>query len=69
MTQTTSKCNTIAEIAAKAGVSIPTVSRVLNNRSDVAPATRERVEQVIKEQGFIRSRVKNPLQKSSGISK
>jgi len=55
-------------IAAKAGVSIPTVSRVLNNRPDVAPATRKRVEQVIEESGFIRNRVKNVLRKeSSGI--
>lgn len=67
MSQTSSKRSTIAEIAAKAGVSIPTVSRVLNNRPDVAPATRERVEQVIKESGFIHSRVKNVLKESSGI--
>ncbi len=61
------KRRTIAEIATKAGVSIPTVSRVLNNRPDVAPGTRERVEQVIKESGFIRSRVRNVLKESSGI--
>ena len=67
MNQTSSKRKTIAEIAAKAGVSIPTVSRVLNNRPDVAPGTRERVEQVIKESGFIHSRVKNALKESSGI--
>ncbi|HJT59617.1 MAG TPA: LacI family DNA-binding transcriptional regulator [Ktedonobacteraceae bacterium] len=67
MKQETSKRKTIAEIAAKAGVSIPTVSRVLNNRPDVAPGTRERVEQVIKESGFIRSRVRNALKESSGI--
>ncbi|MFL5701301.1 MAG: LacI family DNA-binding transcriptional regulator [Ktedonobacteraceae bacterium] len=68
MNQNASKRGTIAEIAAKAGVSIPTVSRVLNNRPDVAPATRERVEQVIKEHGFIRSRVRNVLKKEcSGI--
>jgi LacI family transcriptional regulator len=67
MSQTSSKRSTIAEIAAKAGVSIPTVSRVLNNRPDVAPATRERIEQVIKESGFIHSRVKNVLKESSGI--
>jgi LacI family transcriptional regulator len=60
--------NTIAEIAARAGVSIPTVSRVLNKRPDVAPATRERVERVIRESGFVRSRVANALRKgSSGI--
>jgi LacI family transcriptional regulator len=67
MSQTSSKRSTIAEIAAKAGVSIPTVSRVLNNRPDVAPRTRERVEQVIKESGFIHSRVKNVLKESNGI--
>lgn len=66
--QSSSKRNTIAEIAARAGVSIPTVSRVLNNRPDVAPETRRRVERVIEESGFIRSRVKNALRKeSSGI--
>ncbi len=66
--QSSSKRNTIAEIAARAGVSIPTVSRVLNNRPDVAPETRKRVERVIEESGFIRSRVKNALRKeSSGI--
>lgn len=34
---------TLAEIAAEAGVSLPTVSKVLNDRPDVAPATRARV--------------------------
>ena len=67
MNQTASKRSTIAEIAAKAGVSVPTVSRVLNNRPDVAPETRGRVERVIKESGFIRSRVRNALKESSGI--
>ncbi|MBO0792942.1 MAG: LacI family DNA-binding transcriptional regulator, partial [Ktedonobacteraceae bacterium] len=68
MNRPASKRSTIAEIAAKAGVSIPTVSRVLNNRPDVAPGTRKRVEQVIAECGFIHSRVKNALGKeSSGI--
>ncbi len=68
MNRSSSKRSTIAEIATKAGVSIPTVSRVLNNRPDVAPETRKRVEQVIEESGFIRSRVSNVLRKeSSGI--
>lgn len=47
---------TIAEIAAIAGVSTPTVSRVLNNRPDVAADTRELVERVMKEKGFTRRR-------------
>ena len=68
MNRESAKRGTIAEIAAKAGVSIPTVSRVLNNRPDVSAKTRERVEQVIEENGFIRSRVKNALRRdSSGI--
>jgi len=68
MNQPSSKRRTIAEIAAKAGVSIPTVSRVLNNRPDVAPETRRRVEHVIEEFGFVPSRVKTSLRtKSSGI--
>ena len=45
---------TIASIAEEAGVSVPTVSRVLNGRSDVAPATRSRVEAVISQRGYRR---------------
>jgi DNA-binding LacI/PurR family transcriptional regulator len=37
----------IADVAAFAGVGIATVSRVLNDRGSVAPATRERVRQAI----------------------
>lgn len=35
---------TIADAAREAGVSVPTVSKVLNGRADVAPGTRARVE-------------------------
>lgn len=45
---------TIAAIAQEAGVSVPTVSRVLNRRSDVAPGTRERVERLLQESGYRR---------------
>ena len=45
---------TIAVIAEEAGVSVPTVSRVLNGRSDVAPGTRERVERLLRESGYRR---------------
>lgn len=54
---------TIAQIAQIAGVSVPTVSKVLNNRADVALPTRERVEQVIKEHGFVRNRAASALRK------
>jgi len=47
---------TIAELAAAAGVSIMTVPRVLNNRPDIAPTTCARVERLIVETGFVRSR-------------
>jgi LacI family transcriptional regulator len=47
---------TIAEIAAAAGVSIPTVSKVLNRRPDVAPLTRKRIELILAERGYTHSR-------------
>jgi LacI family transcriptional regulator len=43
---------TIKEIAALTGVSVQTVSRVLNRRPDVSPATRRLVEAAIEERGF-----------------
>jgi DNA-binding LacI/PurR family transcriptional regulator len=68
MNQRPFRSPTIAEIAARAGVSVPTVSRVLNNRPDVAPGTRERVERIIQESGFVHNRVTNTLRRgSSGI--
>jgi LacI family transcriptional regulator len=45
---------TIATIADLAGVSVPTVSRVLNGRSDVATQTRERVEELLTRHGYRR---------------
>jgi LacI family transcriptional regulator len=38
---------TLAAIAAEAGVSLPTVSKVVNGRPDVAQSTRARVEQLL----------------------
>src|SRR6201991_1466456 len=45
---------TIAHIADAAGVSVPTVSKVVNGRADVAPDTRERVERMLREHGYKR---------------
>jgi DNA-binding LacI/PurR family transcriptional regulator len=42
----------IADVAKAAGVSISTVSRVLNNKPDVAQKTRARVQRVIHELGY-----------------
>ena len=44
---------TLQQIAERAGVSTPTISKVLNGRPDVAPATRERVLQVLHEQQYL----------------
>lgn len=54
---------TMAQIAQIAGVSVPTVSKVLNSHTDVAPPTRKRVEQVIVEYGFVRNRAGRALRK------
>src|ERR1700730_18938779 len=40
---------TLAVIAAEAGVSLPTVSKVVNGRPDVAADTRARVERLLSE--------------------
>jgi LacI family transcriptional regulator len=45
---------TINVIAAEAGVSVPTVSRVLNGRSDVSPTTRARIEALLAQHGYQR---------------
>ena len=45
---------TIAKIAEQAGVSVPTVSKVLNGRADVAADTRAKVEGIIQEHGYQR---------------
>jgi LacI family xylobiose transport system transcriptional regulator len=45
---------TVAAIARMAGVSAPTVSKVLNGRAGVAPETRRLVELLLREQGYRR---------------
>lgn len=44
---------TLAAVARAAGVSVPTVSKVLNHRRDVATATRERVERALERMRYI----------------
>lgn len=46
---------TLADVAVRAGVSMPTVSKVINGRVDVAPATRRKVEATIRELGYART--------------
>ncbi|GAB3989668.1 LacI family DNA-binding transcriptional regulator [Actinoallomurus acanthiterrae] len=44
---------TLAFIASEAGVSPATVSKVLNGRTDVAPATRERITDLLKAHNYL----------------
>ena len=46
------KQHTIYDISKKAGVSIATVSRVLNNSPKVSQKTKERVLEIINESGY-----------------
>ncbi|MCM0641394.1 LacI family DNA-binding transcriptional regulator [Cellulomonas wangsupingiae] len=45
----------ITDVARRAGVSVGTVSNVLNRPDQVAPATRERVQEAIEALGFVRN--------------
>ncbi|WP_441247672.1 LacI family DNA-binding transcriptional regulator [Kitasatospora sp. McL0602] len=49
---------TIADIAREAGVSTPTVSKVLNGHSQVAPETRARVEELLQSHNYLRRRAR-----------
>ncbi|MEV0166048.1 LacI family DNA-binding transcriptional regulator [Nonomuraea fuscirosea] len=44
---------TLATVAASAGVSVATVSKVLNGRSDVSPATRSLVQSLLQEHEYV----------------
>lgn len=54
MSSATSGRATIGLIAREAGVSVPTVSKVLNGRPDVSASTRERVEGVLARHSYRR---------------
>lgn len=51
----------VVDVAARAGVSLGTVSNVLNRPDRVAPATRDRVMQAIRELGFVRNEAARQL--------
>jgi len=46
---------TMKDIAEKAGVSVNTVSRVLNNKPDISKQTREKILRIAKELGYIKN--------------
>lgn len=53
---TTPRRVTLAQIAGQAGVSLTTISKVLNGGPDVAPPTRARVEELLRRNGYQRRR-------------
>jgi LacI family transcriptional regulator len=62
---------TIKDIAKKAGVSINTVSRALNNKPDINPETKKKVLEIAKELGYIRDlsalSLKNGVTRTIGV--
>src|SRR5277367_314373 len=46
------RTGSLTSIAANAGVSVSTVSKVLNGRTDVAPETRERLARILRLHGY-----------------
>lgn len=52
MAQTTKRKVPLAQIAAMCGVSVTTVSKVINGREDVSDKTRRKVEEALAEVGF-----------------
>ncbi len=46
------RAGSLTSIAASAGVSVSTVSKVLNGRTDVAPETRERLGRILRTYGY-----------------
>ncbi|HLH99348.1 MAG TPA: LacI family DNA-binding transcriptional regulator [Acidimicrobiales bacterium] len=56
MTDDTPPRSTLAEIARATGLSVPTVSKVLNGRPGVSPASRRLVEETLHRRGYVRRR-------------
>jgi LacI family transcriptional regulator len=53
--RTNSKAVTIRDVASKAGVSVTTVSRVLNGKDDISEATTQKVLAIVEELGYASS--------------
>src|SRR4051794_20187960 len=61
----TRRSTSVKEVALAAGVSLGTVSNVLNRPERVSTATRERVEQAMRELGFVRNESARQLRAGS----
>ncbi|UIX29996.1 LacI family DNA-binding transcriptional regulator [Streptomyces sp. GQFP] len=57
---------TLAVVAREAGVSVPTASKVVNGREDVAPETRRRVTEALDRLGYVR-RPRSDASKAPGL--
>ena len=55
------KRTTLADIAAATGYSVNTISHALKNKADIAPATRERIQQAAREMGYVRNEAARSL--------
>lgn len=56
---------TIKDIARESGYSVSTVSRVLNNRRDVSPVAKKKIEKVVAEYNFVPNNNAKHLKQSS----
>ena len=61
MSRPTHRPLTLRDVSEASGVSEMTVSRVLRNRGDVSPATREKVLRAAKELGYVPNRIAGSL--------
>src|SRR5215207_6316272 len=52
---------TMADVAREAGVSLMTVSRVLNDQDGISDATRQRIQAVVERLGYRRSNIARGL--------
>src|SRR5688572_29271320 len=57
------KPSTIRDVAREAGVSLGTVSRVLNSKMSVDPQIRERVQEVIRGLGYVPNAVAQSMRR------
>jgi LacI family transcriptional regulator len=65
-TQSEDRKVTVADIATAAGVSVATVSKVLNDRLDVSPKTRARVRTLLEQHHYIRTARTKSAQRPTG---
>lgn len=57
----------LADIAREAGVSTATASKVVNGRSDVAPGTRRRVQELLERHGYSSPTIARPVRRGGLI--